>query len=147
MDHAYRVALALTLAIAGVDVHSETITIGATGGDSPRYTDNGFPITSLQVKAGDRVRIYSGPDHPLATFLAANSTNGVPNSVGPCPDANSTCEFLFSNNDGSVGDQFYDFYCQMHVSAGMAIEFDVAFNEDLIMVTDFEKPLQPNPSN
>ena len=147
MNHAYRVALALSLAIAGVDVHGTTFTIGATGGDAPTYTFNGFPASSLQVKAGDRVRIFTSDEHPLATFLAANSTNGIPNSIGPCPDANSACEFLFSTNDGGVGDLFYDFYCQMHVSVGMSIEFDVTFNEDLIMVTDFEKPLVPNPTN
>ena len=146
MDRAYRIALALSLAIIGVDVHGKTFTIGATGGATPTYTFNGFPATFLQVKAGDRVRIFTSDEHPLATFLAANSTNGVPNSTGPCPDANSACEFLFSNNDGS-GDLFYDLYCQMHVSVGMSIEFDVTFNDDLIMVTDFEKPLVANPAN
>jgi hypothetical protein len=147
MNHAYRVALALSLAIVGIDVRGETFIIGATGGAAPTYTFNGFPASVISVKAGDRARIYTGVDHPLATFLAANSTNGIPNSTGPCPDANSQCTFLFSNNDGGVGDQFYDFFCTMHVSQGMSVEFDVSFNDDLIMVTDFEKPLIPNPTN
>jgi hypothetical protein len=147
MKLCYRLAPALVLAVASSQVVGATFVIGATGGAAPTYTFNGFPLSVLSVKAGDRVVMYTGPDHPLATFLADNSTNGVPNGTGGCPDANSACTFLFSNNDGGVGDQFYDFYCTMHVSQGMSVEFDVSFNEDLIMVTDFEKPMVPNPPN